>query len=163
MENLNEAPLIIDEAQRSKKLALAIKRMFDTSRRKGQFVLTGSSNVFTTTDVADSLAGMGATSEFLARVSHRADGKRNWPPELKARIVAETLIEGETGGLDQRVDTKPGQDHYDIFFNNRSNVACSDLESGLKVSSDMRHPTTNSSSTSALADLVSLMIVRRLS
>ena len=39
---------------------------------------------------------MGATSEFLARVPHHADGKRNWPRELKARIVAETLIEGET-------------------------------------------------------------------
>lgn len=39
---------------------------------------------------------MGATSEFLARVRRRSDGKRNWPPELKARIVAETLIEGET-------------------------------------------------------------------
>tara|TARA_R110002072_G_scaffold130690_1_gene269766 strand:- start:165 stop:551 length:387 start_codon:yes stop_codon:yes gene_type:complete len=39
---------------------------------------------------------MGATSEFLARVPRRADGKRNWPRGLKARIVAETLIEGET-------------------------------------------------------------------
>ena len=39
---------------------------------------------------------MGVTSEFLARVPRRADGKRNWPSELKARIVAETLIEGET-------------------------------------------------------------------
>jgi len=39
---------------------------------------------------------MGATSEFLAMVPRRADGKRNWPPELKARIVAETLIEGAT-------------------------------------------------------------------
>lgn len=39
---------------------------------------------------------MGATSEFLARLPRRADGKRDWPPELKARIVAETLIEGET-------------------------------------------------------------------
>jgi transposase len=37
---------------------------------------------------------MGATSEFLARVPRRSDGKRDWPPELKARIVAETLIEG---------------------------------------------------------------------
>ena len=39
---------------------------------------------------------MGATSEFLAMVPRRADGKRNWPSELKDRIVAETLIEGET-------------------------------------------------------------------
>ena len=39
---------------------------------------------------------MGATSEFLARLPRRSDGKRDWPPELKARIVAETLIEGET-------------------------------------------------------------------
>jgi|TARA_R110000787_G_scaffold215217_1_gene324404 transposase len=39
---------------------------------------------------------MVATSEFLARLPRRADGKRNWPPELKARVVAETLIEGET-------------------------------------------------------------------
>lgn len=39
---------------------------------------------------------MGAMSEFLASVPRRADGKRNWPPDLKARIVAETLIEGET-------------------------------------------------------------------
>ena len=39
---------------------------------------------------------MGATSEFLASVPRRADGKRDWPPELKARIVAEKFIEGET-------------------------------------------------------------------
>jgi transposase len=39
---------------------------------------------------------MVATSEFLARLPRRADGKRNWPPELKARVVAEALIEGET-------------------------------------------------------------------
>jgi predicted AAA+ superfamily ATPase len=52
-----DAPVIIDEAQRSPKLALAIKKIVDRNRRKGQFVLTGSSNVFTNAQVADSLAG----------------------------------------------------------------------------------------------------------
>ncbi len=56
-EDLDGTPLIFDDAQRSRNLALAIKRMVDSNRRKGQFVLTGSSNVFTNMDVADSLAG----------------------------------------------------------------------------------------------------------
>lgn len=56
-EEQPDAPVIIDEAQRSPKLALAIKKIVDRNRRKGQFVLTGSSNVFTTAEVADSLAG----------------------------------------------------------------------------------------------------------
>lgn len=55
--DLGNAPLIIDEAQRSKSLSLSIKRIVDANRRKGQFVLTGSSNVFTSAEVADSLAG----------------------------------------------------------------------------------------------------------
>lgn len=57
IKDLRDTPLVIDEAQRSKKLALAIKRIVDTDRRMGQFILTGSSNVFTTLEVADSLAG----------------------------------------------------------------------------------------------------------
>jgi len=52
---------------------------------------------------------MGATSEFLARVPRRTDGKRDWPPELKARIVAETLIEGETvTAVAKRYELIPG-------------------------------------------------------
>lgn len=39
---------------------------------------------------------MEATNEFLARIPCSSDGKRRWPLELKARIVAETLIEGAT-------------------------------------------------------------------
>ncbi|MDU9004475.1 MULTISPECIES: ATP-binding protein [Sedimentitalea] len=56
-DDQGDMPVIIDEAQRSAKLALAIKTIVDRNRRKGQFVLTGSSNVFTTAEVADSLAG----------------------------------------------------------------------------------------------------------
>ena len=39
---------------------------------------------------------MVATNEFRARILRRADGQRDWPTELKARIIAETLIEGTT-------------------------------------------------------------------
>ena len=39
---------------------------------------------------------MGATNEFLARIPRSSDGKRRCPFELKAQIVAETLIEGTT-------------------------------------------------------------------
>lgn len=56
-EDRNSAPIVVDEAQRSKRLPLAIKRMVDADPRPGQFVLTGSSNVFGTRHVADSLAG----------------------------------------------------------------------------------------------------------
>lgn len=52
-----DGPVVIDEAQRSKALPLAIKRIVDRRRTRGQFILTGSSNVFRTADVADSLAG----------------------------------------------------------------------------------------------------------
>lgn len=51
---------------------------------------------------------MGAISEFLANVPRRSDGKRNWPPELKARVVAETLINGATvNGVAKRYELIP--------------------------------------------------------
>ncbi|MDE0302154.1 MAG: ATP-binding protein [Gammaproteobacteria bacterium] len=54
---LADWPLVIDEAQRSGDMALAIKMVVDAHRQTGQFILTGSSNVFATMKVADSLAG----------------------------------------------------------------------------------------------------------
>lgn len=51
---------------------------------------------------------MGVTSEFLTPAPRRSDGKREWPLDLKARIVAETLIEGETvKGVARRYDLIP--------------------------------------------------------
>ena len=83
------APLIIDEAQRSRKLALAIKRLVDSSNRKGQFVLTGSSNIFSTLHVADSLAGRMLTLTL-------------WP-----LTAAETLSRGPSRVLDWAVSADP--------------------------------------------------------
>jgi len=60
-----DQPVIVDEAQRCKPLALAIKQIVDENRRRGQFILTGSSNVFTTAEVADSLAGRVRTIRML--------------------------------------------------------------------------------------------------
>ena len=50
-------PVSIDEIQRLPQLALALKRIVDRNRRPGQFVLTGSSDVFSMPKALDSLAG----------------------------------------------------------------------------------------------------------
>jgi predicted AAA+ superfamily ATPase len=41
-------PIVIDEVQRLAQITLALKRIVDRDRRPGQFVLTGSSDNFTT-------------------------------------------------------------------------------------------------------------------
>lgn len=80
LSDLKDTPLIIDEAQRSKKMALAIKKIVDQNRRMGQFVLTGSSNIFTTLEVADSLAGRMRTLKLWPLSS--AEAKRAPPPRV---------------------------------------------------------------------------------
>lgn len=50
-------PLIIDEVQRVPHLFLAIKQLIDKNRQPGQFLLTGSANVFVLPKLSESLAG----------------------------------------------------------------------------------------------------------
>ena len=50
-------PVVIDEVQRAPSLALAIKAAVDTTRRPGQFLLTGSASVMSLPALSDSLAG----------------------------------------------------------------------------------------------------------
>lgn len=50
-------PIIIDEAQLCRSLPKALKLVADRDNVSGQFLLTGSSNVFKTRHVTDSLAG----------------------------------------------------------------------------------------------------------
>jgi predicted AAA+ superfamily ATPase len=48
---------VLDEVQRLPEITLALKRIVDADRRPGQFILTGSSDIFTTGNAYDSLAG----------------------------------------------------------------------------------------------------------
>lgn len=50
-------PVAIDEVQRVPAVTLALKRIVDSDRRHGQFLLTGSSNIFAGSKAVDSLAG----------------------------------------------------------------------------------------------------------
>ncbi|MBI4533748.1 MAG: ATP-binding protein [Candidatus Melainabacteria bacterium] len=50
-------PIALDEVQRVPEITLALKRIVDEDNRKGQFVLTGSADVFGLASAGDSLAG----------------------------------------------------------------------------------------------------------
>lgn len=64
LDELESYPVVIDEAQRSRMLPLALKRIVDDNRQMGQFLLTGSFDIFRTPHVADSLAGRVQTLEL---------------------------------------------------------------------------------------------------
>lgn len=129
-----QGPLIIDEVQRSANLALVIKGMVDRDRRKGQFVLTGSSNVFASTDVADSLAGRMRTLKLWplsvaevtrAPVSHVMDwamqtdpdlGQLPDPVALERQDYIDLILAGgfpETRNLPQRARQRQYRDYVD--------------------------------------------------
>jgi len=50
-------PIVIDEVQRAPGITLALKRIVDEDPRPGQFLLTGSSDIFASGATYDSLAG----------------------------------------------------------------------------------------------------------
>jgi len=54
-------PIVIDEVQRVPGITLALKRIVDNDRTPGQFLLTGSSDIFTAPRAMDSLAGRVST------------------------------------------------------------------------------------------------------
>jgi predicted AAA+ superfamily ATPase len=54
-------PIVIDEVQRLPEITFALKRIVDDDRRRGHFLLTGSSDIFTSGKAYDSLAGRVST------------------------------------------------------------------------------------------------------
>ena len=79
--------VIIDEIQRAPDLLLPIKKAIDEDYRPGRFLLTGSSNVMTLPQVADSLAGRIETIRMLPLARAEIAGK--------APTFLERLFEGE--------------------------------------------------------------------
>jgi uncharacterized protein len=55
--NKYHEPLAIDEVQRQPEIFMAIKRIVDTRKQQGLFLLTGSTNVLTIPKISESLAG----------------------------------------------------------------------------------------------------------
>jgi predicted AAA+ superfamily ATPase len=76
---------IIDEVQREPRLILAIKRSVDTDKRPGRFILTGSANLMTLPQVADSLAGRMALAELLPLAQSELRGE---PCDFLERVFA---------------------------------------------------------------------------
>jgi hypothetical protein len=71
---------------------------------------------------------MGASNEFLARIPRRKDGKRNWPNELKARIVAENP---------RRISVTPAANH--IFASANTGIMRPALALAPKQSQHQHH------------------------
>ena len=66
---------IIDEIQRAPDLLLAIKKTVDEDYRPGRFLLTGSANVLTLPQIADSLAGRMETLQMLPLARAEVEGR----------------------------------------------------------------------------------------
>ncbi len=88
IRSLNEAT--IDEIQRAPELMLAIKKSVDEDYRPGRFLLTGSANVMTLPQVADSLAGRIETHRLLPLARIEVKGRQ---PSFLTR-----LFEGKLKG-----------------------------------------------------------------
>jgi predicted AAA+ superfamily ATPase len=79
---------IIDEIQRAPELLLAIKKSIDEDYRPGRFLLTGSANVLTLPQVADSLAGRIETIKMLPLAQAEILGRH---PTFLTRLFESSL------------------------------------------------------------------------
>lgn len=68
---------IIDEVQRAPQLLLSLKLVIDQDRRPGRFLLTGSANLMTLPQIADSLAGRIALHTLLPLSQSELQGRHN--------------------------------------------------------------------------------------
>jgi uncharacterized protein len=98
---------VIDEAQRAPEILLAIKRSVDTDKRPGRFLLTGSANLMTLPNIADSLAGRMEIAELLPLSQCELHRKRPdflerafqaKPPTIGELVVGAELVQRVLSG-----------------------------------------------------------------
>ncbi len=97
----------IDEVQRAPDLLLAVKRVVDSGREPGRFILTGSANLLLLSGVSESLAGRSAWLRLhvMTRRELAGLGRAGAWPELFAtseREWPDVLSGGELGPEDWR-------------------------------------------------------------
>jgi len=85
-------PLVIDEIQRVPELLISIKAAVDRNRRPGQFLLTGSANIFTAPRVYEALTGRVEIIELWPLAQSEI--------ERNASNVIETLFQGSPPAID---------------------------------------------------------------
>ncbi len=108
-----EGPVTLDEVQREPDLLLAVKRMIDANRRPGQFLLTGSANLFLMRGVSESLAGRASylTLWPMTRREQRGLGRCGLWEELLAATDTEwpdLLAADEAGPEDWKALARRG-------------------------------------------------------
>ncbi|HET8747802.1 MAG TPA: ATP-binding protein [Ramlibacter sp.] len=119
-----DALLVIDEVQKAPELFAAIKRSVDRDRRPGRFLLTGSADVLTLPQAAESLAGRMEILPLqpLARgeIAHRRpafiDGLFANRPEALTAPAGSTVPEMVTAGGFPEVQLRPDADRRRAWF-----------------------------------------------
>lgn len=105
-------PVAIDEVQRVPAITLALKRIVDNDRTQGQFLLTGSSNVFAGRKAADSLAGrvrslklspFSAAEILVARPCLLLDAVMEHPGGVPVRALPATVPYSRAEAIDLMV------------------------------------------------------------
>lgn len=97
----------IDEVQRAPDLLLAIKSVVDRDPTPGRFLLTGSANLMTLPQIADSLAGRMETLRLLPLAQAELRGRASAflerafggvAPQARYAIIGEALVEAVLAG-----------------------------------------------------------------
>jgi hypothetical protein len=95
---------VIDEIQRAPSLLLAIKKSVDEDRRPGRFLLTGSANLMTLPNVADSLAGRMETLSLLPLSQSEIEGRTiNWLDSVFSKQIPKPSNKAQDDHLVDRV------------------------------------------------------------